>query len=119
MRTIQNYVLGNWITGDGEGQALYNAVTGGMIARATSKGLDFGAILDYARKKGNPALREMSFHTDKQNADLRKFVKDNPSAMMSDNIELCEKLGIDLPVELDIQNYNLNNINVYLNQNAS
>ena len=62
MRTIQNYVLGNWITGDGEGQALYNAVTGGMIARATSKGLDFGAILDYARKKGNPALRKMSFH---------------------------------------------------------
>ncbi len=62
MRTIENYVLGKWITGDGEGQALYNAVTGDVIARATTKGLDFGAILEYARKKGNPALRKMSFH---------------------------------------------------------
>jgi hypothetical protein len=64
-------------------------------------------------------LREISFHIDKQNADLKKFIKDNPSATMYDNIELCEKLGIDLPVELDVQNYKLSNINVYLNQNVA
>lgn len=58
---LENYILGNWITGDGEGQALYNAVTGDTLAYASTKGLDHGAILDYARKTGNPALRKMTF----------------------------------------------------------
>ena len=62
MVTLENYILGKWITGDGDGQALYNAVTGDTIAKASTKGLDFAAILDYARKQGNPALRKMSFH---------------------------------------------------------
>lgn len=58
---LENYVLGKWIPGDGEGQALYNAVTGATIAHAGTKGLDFAAVLDYARKVGNPALRKMTF----------------------------------------------------------
>jgi len=62
MVTLENYILGKWITGDGNGQVLYNAVSGDTIAKASTKGLDFAAILDYARKKGNPALRKMSFH---------------------------------------------------------
>ena len=62
MVTLENYILGKWITGDGDGQALYNAVSGDTIARATTKGLDFNSILTYAREKGNPALRKMSFH---------------------------------------------------------
>ncbi|MEP6647927.1 MAG: 3,4-dehydroadipyl-CoA semialdehyde dehydrogenase, partial [Saprospiraceae bacterium] len=62
MNKLENYITGQWITGDGEGQTLYNAVTGDAIAAATSKGLDFKAILDYGRKTGNPALRKMTFH---------------------------------------------------------
>lgn len=62
MHSLENYVLGSWIKGDGEGQLLYNAVTGEAIATATTKGLDFAGILQYARTKGNPALRKMSFH---------------------------------------------------------
>ncbi len=62
MSTTDNYILGRWITGDGDGQALYNAVTGKVISKASTKGLDFASILDYARTKGNPALRKMSFH---------------------------------------------------------
>jgi oxepin-CoA hydrolase/3-oxo-5,6-dehydrosuberyl-CoA semialdehyde dehydrogenase len=58
---LENYVLGKWISGDGEGQALYNAVTGATIAHASTKGLDYAAVLDYARKVGNPALRKMTF----------------------------------------------------------
>ena len=57
-----NYVTGQWISGDGEGQALYNAVNGQVIGHATSKGLDFKAITDYARTTGNPALRKLTFH---------------------------------------------------------
>jgi len=58
---LGNYITGSWITGDGEGQALYNAVTGDTIAYASTKGLDFGSILTYARETGNPALRKMTF----------------------------------------------------------
>lgn len=62
MNKLGNYINGNWITGNGEGQTLYNAVTGESIGAATTKGLDFKAITDYARTVGNPALRKMTFH---------------------------------------------------------
>ncbi len=62
MHTFQNYVTGSWITGDGAGQQLYNAVTGEPVGLASSKGLDFAAILEYGRRTGNPALRKMTFH---------------------------------------------------------
>lgn len=48
--------------GEGDGQLLTNAVTGEPVALATTKGLPFDEMLRYARKKGNPALRKMSFH---------------------------------------------------------
>ncbi len=62
MNKLGNYITGNWITGDGDGQQLYNAVTGDAIATATTKGLDFASITNYARTVGNPALRKMTFH---------------------------------------------------------
>ena len=62
MNKLGNYITGQWITGDGDGQLLYNAVTGQPFAAATTKGLDFAAITDHARKVGNPALRKMTFH---------------------------------------------------------
>ena len=62
MTKLGNYITGNWITGDGDGQLLYNAVSGEEISVATTKGLDFAAIAEYARRVGNPALRTMTFH---------------------------------------------------------
>jgi len=61
MNKLENYVIGKWITGDGDGQILYNAVNGDTIAAASTKGLDFRSILEYGRKVGNPALRKMTF----------------------------------------------------------
>ena len=62
MKKLGNYITGKWITGDGDGQVLYNAVTNDPVAVATTQGLDFDSILTYARKIGNPALRKMTFH---------------------------------------------------------
>ena len=59
---LENYILGRWIAGDGEGVPLKNAFNGDIINYATTKGLNYADILDYARKKGNPALRKMTFH---------------------------------------------------------
>lgn len=61
MRQLENYILGRWIKGDGEGQTLFHAVNGEAIATASTRGLDFASALHYARQKGNPALRKMSF----------------------------------------------------------
>ena len=59
---LQSYVQGKWVNGEGEGKSLYNAINGEVIAEATSKGLDFGDILTYAREVGSPALRKLTFH---------------------------------------------------------
>jgi oxepin-CoA hydrolase / 3-oxo-5,6-dehydrosuberyl-CoA semialdehyde dehydrogenase len=61
MTKLGNYITGKWIEGDGNGQELYNAVTGEVVANATTKGLDFASILNYGREVGNPALRKMTF----------------------------------------------------------
>ncbi len=62
MNKLENYITGRWITGDGDGQQLYNAVTGEVVAAASTKGLDFRSIVEYGRTVGNPALRKMTFH---------------------------------------------------------
>jgi oxepin-CoA hydrolase/3-oxo-5,6-dehydrosuberyl-CoA semialdehyde dehydrogenase len=62
MNKLGNYITGKWVNGDGEGQTLYNAVTGETIASASARGLDFKNILEYGRTVGNPALRKMTFH---------------------------------------------------------
>lgn len=59
---LQNYALGKWVAGDGNGQELYNAINGDVVATASSKGLDFGAMCEYARNVGGPNLRKMTFH---------------------------------------------------------
>ncbi len=59
---LENYVLGSWVTGDGQGQELYNAVTGESIATASTKGLDYNLITNYAREVGNKNLRKLTFH---------------------------------------------------------
>jgi oxepin-CoA hydrolase / 3-oxo-5,6-dehydrosuberyl-CoA semialdehyde dehydrogenase len=62
MYKLNNYIGGQWVTGDGDGQLLYNAVTGHPVATATTTGIDFKQVLHYARTVGNPALRKMTFH---------------------------------------------------------
>ena len=61
MNKLLNYITGKWITGDGDGQILYNAVNGEPIATASTGGLDFKSVIEYGRKVGNPALRKMTF----------------------------------------------------------
>ncbi len=58
---LQNYALGKWIEGNDEGKKLYNAINGEEIATASSSGLDFSAMMDYARTTGSSKLRKMTF----------------------------------------------------------
>ena len=58
---IKNYVLGEWISGEGTEINHIHAITGEIISKTSSKGLDFNSILEYGRKKGSSALRKMTF----------------------------------------------------------
>ena len=61
MITLKSYVAGEWRDGAGRPRVLRHAVTGEEIAKLSSEGIDFGAMLDWARDKGGPALRQMTF----------------------------------------------------------
>ena len=61
MTQLQNYICGQWAAGSEKGQELFNAINGELIATASSKGIDFSAMCDYARTVGGPKLRSMTF----------------------------------------------------------
>jgi len=58
---LKNYAEGKWVAGTKTGETLHNAITGDAIYTASSDGLDFGAMMQYARKVGGPALRKLTF----------------------------------------------------------
>ncbi len=60
--TLKNYALGQWIDGTGKTADLIHAVTGEKIGEASSGGLDFKAMTEYARRVGGPKMRALTFH---------------------------------------------------------
>jgi oxepin-CoA hydrolase/3-oxo-5,6-dehydrosuberyl-CoA semialdehyde dehydrogenase len=62
MALLRSYVSGGWHTADAEGVPLHDAATGEEVARVSSDGVDMAAALDYGRRTGGPALRELTFH---------------------------------------------------------
>jgi 3,4-dehydroadipyl-CoA semialdehyde dehydrogenase len=61
MKTLRSYVQGGWHQADTGFAPLHNPCTEEPIAQASSHGIDFGAALEFARDKGGPALRDMTF----------------------------------------------------------
>jgi oxepin-CoA hydrolase/3-oxo-5,6-dehydrosuberyl-CoA semialdehyde dehydrogenase len=59
---LENYAEGKWVAGTSASETLFNAITGDAIYTAGSNGLDFDAMMKYARSKGGRALRKMTFH---------------------------------------------------------
>jgi oxepin-CoA hydrolase/3-oxo-5,6-dehydrosuberyl-CoA semialdehyde dehydrogenase len=60
MQRFQNYILGQWLDGQGVETPLFNALNGAQIGEVSSAGIDFAEVLSYARQKGY-ALRKMTF----------------------------------------------------------
>jgi 3,4-dehydroadipyl-CoA semialdehyde dehydrogenase len=61
MIELGSYVEGKWVKGKGKAAQLVNPATEEVVATTSTDGLDFGAALEFARKKGGPALRSMTF----------------------------------------------------------
>ncbi len=62
MTLLRSYVSGAWVAPAAEGRPVYDAVTGEEVARVSSDGIDMAAALEYGRRTGGPALRELTFH---------------------------------------------------------
>jgi len=60
MQRFQNYVLGQWVDGQGTETNLYNAINGDQIGTVSSAGINFSEVLEYGRKNGH-ILRKMTF----------------------------------------------------------
>jgi oxepin-CoA hydrolase/3-oxo-5,6-dehydrosuberyl-CoA semialdehyde dehydrogenase len=66
---LRSYVLGDWFEAKSGFADVKSAVDGSVVAQVSSAGIDFAAVLDYARTVGGPALRRLTFH---ERADLVK-----------------------------------------------
>ncbi|MGI9229344.1 MAG: phenylacetic acid degradation bifunctional protein PaaZ [Gammaproteobacteria bacterium] len=59
---IQSYIAGQWLPAGSDAVAVCHAVNGEHIGEVSSTGADFAELLAYARQRGGPALRKLTFH---------------------------------------------------------
>ena len=59
MKTLKSYVGGRWHEPSTDLVSLIDPSTEEAVAQTSSSGVDFGAVLAYARQQGGPALRAM------------------------------------------------------------
>ncbi|WP_370947504.1 phenylacetic acid degradation bifunctional protein PaaZ [Amycolatopsis sp. cg5] len=93
MALLRSYVSGEWHTSAEEGVPLHDATTGEEIARVSSAGVDMAAALDYGRRVGGPALRELTFH---QRAALLKALASHLREHRTELYALSAKTGATL-----------------------
>ncbi len=58
---IKNYILGSWEDGKGVEIEHHHAINGNLISTCSSDGVDYKAVMEYARNTGGPSLRKMTF----------------------------------------------------------
>ena len=61
MKTLTSYLAGRWIAADRDFRTLVNPSTEEPVARASSTGADVHGAIEWARRTGSPALRELTF----------------------------------------------------------
>lgn len=66
---LDSYALDRWFTPEAGLVDIPSAIDGRVVARASTRGLDFAAMVRHAREVGGPALRRLTFH---QRADMLK-----------------------------------------------
>jgi oxepin-CoA hydrolase/3-oxo-5,6-dehydrosuberyl-CoA semialdehyde dehydrogenase len=90
---VRSYTEGRWSAPD-SGRPVYDAATGELVAEVSSAGIVFGAALDWGRRTGGPALRELTFH---QRAELVKELGQLLRKHRDELYELSYRTGATLP----------------------
>lgn len=79
---LDSYALDRWFTPSEGLVDIASAIDGRVVARASTRGLDFGAMVRHARSVGGPALRALTFH---ERADilraLAKYLGEHKEAL--------------------------------------
>ncbi len=84
MKTLRSYIDGRWHEASDGFATLVNPSTEEPVARASSHGVDFAAALAWARQKGGPALRKLTF------AERGELLKAMSGALRENRDELLE-----------------------------
>jgi len=98
---LQSFAQNQWVDGNGKGKELLSAVDGSAVATISSDGLDFAAMLNYAREVGGPNLREFTFH---QRALMLKELAKHLDSHKKSFYELSTKTGAtrsDSQIDID------------------
>jgi oxepin-CoA hydrolase/3-oxo-5,6-dehydrosuberyl-CoA semialdehyde dehydrogenase len=66
---LHNFAEGRWIAPAGALADIPSAIDGRIVARSSSAGVDFAAMVRHAREAGGPKLRRLTFH---ERADILK-----------------------------------------------
>lgn len=81
MQTTQSYINGKWTQGSGEGQPIFDSVTGEHFTNINIEGFDIPEVFSYGRQKGETLrkmtfqerglmLKKLAFHLQKRRKDL-------------------------------------------------
>ncbi len=85
---LMHLAADRWIEAGGE--SLRSAITGEVVAFAGAADLDFGAMVEHARRTGGPGLRALTFH---QRAHLLKKLGEAVMARKEELYELSFETG--------------------------
>lgn len=85
---LESYLSGNWAAGSGDGEILWNPVTGEAVATASSAGLDLAAALAFARNNGNTALQKLTY---KERAELLGKIADVLTAKRAEYFDISRQ----------------------------
>ncbi len=98
---LESYVAGSWFRAADEGEPVLDAVTGEEVARISSRGLDYAAMVAHAREVGGPALRALTFH---ERAGLLKALAKHLGQLKDEFYALSARTGAtrrDSMVDID------------------
>jgi oxepin-CoA hydrolase/3-oxo-5,6-dehydrosuberyl-CoA semialdehyde dehydrogenase len=98
---LPSYLAGSWRTGSGDGVPVHDAVSGELVTRVSTDGLDLADAVRHAREVGGPALRELGFT---ERAELVKAVAGALAERKQELYDLSARAGCtraDAKVDVD------------------
>ena len=98
---LPSYLAGSWRSGTGAGAPVLDAVTGELVTRTSTDGLDLAEAVRHAREVGGPALRALGFT---ERAGLVKAVAGAVAERKQELYDLSARAGCtraDAKVDVD------------------
>lgn len=89
-KILKSYVQDKWFTPEAGLADIPSAIDGRVVAQCGTKGLNFAALVEHARKVGGPSLRSMTFY---ERAGLLKAIANHLSKYKEELYALSHDTG--------------------------